>query len=168
MKNYILIIFLSSFIYAQKNDQNNIYETILNHEFSDNSSRVVILNYQLMKYHEYKKLLCEAGIYYEKNELLCSFKDQSTFKNINHIHINRKHEIFYGKDITKYDYKNYKEIPFGVTQFSNILDTKISSNLKLVYIENYSSEWDGFGKFYLMEKRNNKWYIKKVYFSWVA
>jgi len=168
MKKCILIILFSSFLFAQNTDQNNIYETILNHEFPNNSKRLVILNYQLIQYDKYKKLLCEAGIYYEKNELLCSFKDQSTFKNIDHIHINRKHEIFYGKDIIKYNYKNYKKIPFGVTKFSNILNTKISSNLKLVYIENYESGWEGFGKFYLMEKRYTIWLIKKVYFSWVS
>lgn len=169
MKKYILIIlFLSSFVFAQKNDRDIIYDIILKNEFPNSSRTTIILNYNISNYNSFKKLLCKADEESKKNELLCSFKDNSNYVNIDHFHIKRKHEVFYGDDFKKYNYRNYKPFSAGITIFSNVLDTYISKDLKLVYIENYQSSWAGFGRFYLMEKRNFIWIIKKVYFSWVA
>lgn len=171
MKNTFLIftfLIFSSCSINKQNEQSHIYDIILNNEFPKYLDGKLLLNNNIIEYNIYKETLCTRGINYEKSDLLCSFFENSKLKNINDLNIKRKHYVFNSKDVTSYNSMNYKKETFGVISFSNVLKTHKSPELVLVYVEYYSSSWDGFGKFYLLEKRKNEWMIKNVYTSWQA
>ncbi|NLN33904.1 MAG: hypothetical protein GX159_09975 [Flavobacteriaceae bacterium] len=164
------ILILFSFCTSTKDQNEGIspYEIVLDNEFPRSDVRELILNFQLLNDDRVKKHVCKQMIEEVNSidlEFLCSFKNDNAFQTIEQLKLKRNYYVFDKKNLSEFEPNNYENMPYGVISLSNILTTD-DPNIILIYIEKYFSGWDGFGKVYVLKKKENRWHIKNIYTSW--